>query len=470
MMSELRRHGICVPKLLAAVFWITFVAFFPRTADATSLQDALRAAYQNNPTLESTRATLRAQDESVAQAGAGLRPSLALSGSGSRTYSISTPGADPVDSFRASLNSQLTLYDGGRTKNAVAAAENSVYATRANLQTAEQGVLLQAVIAYLDVRRDQRLLALANSNIHLIEQQVQATKDRFAAGAVTRTEVALAEAQLAAAKTSLAAKSGAYALSKEVYRAVIGVAPVNLQAPPALPKIPSSVAAAESIAVREHPSLKAAQFNEKAAEFDLERARGARRLNLSLSGSVDYSNGSSPFTSESTSATIALAGSMPIYQGGAISSAMRSASEILVSRSAKTNDVMRSVRQSTASAWANIRVARASITAASLQIEASQIAFDGIQEEQRLGARTTLDVLDAEQNLLNAKSSLANAQRDKYVAVYNLLTAMGVLNVDTLALGIPAYDPSVHFNAVRNGPIGSFKGGQVLDAIGDRWN
>ncbi len=442
-------------------------------AGATTLQQALRQAYQSNPSLQSTRAALRAQDESVAQARAGLRPSVSASATGSSQQSLDAGAGSPTNSFRASLNANLMLYDGGRTRDAIAAAENTVYATQANLRAAEQGILLQATIAYLDVRRDQHLLALAQNNVKVIEKQVQATKDRFEVGAVTRTQVALVEAQLAAAKTQLAAKSGALALSREVYRAVIGNAPVNLQAPPALPKLPASVSEAESIAMREHPALVAARFNEKAAEFDLARARAARSPTLGIGGSVDYSNSNQPPIfggGERTSASVALTGKMPIYQGGALSSAMRSAAEILASRKANTQDTMRSVRQSTASAWANVRVANASITAAKLQIEASQAAFDGIQEEVRLGARTTLDLLDAEQNLLTARSSLASAQRDRYVATYNLLSAMGLLTVENLALGIPSYDPNVHFDAVKTAPLSGFAGGSVLDTIGDRWN
>jgi len=442
----------------------------PYGAGATTLQQALSQAYQTNPSIQSTRAGLRAQDESVAQARAGLRPSLSGSVTAARNGSLDPGAGDPVDSFRASLNARLMVFDGGRTRDAIAAAENSVYATQANLRAAEQGILLKAAIAYLDVRRDQQLLSLARNNVKVIEQQVQATKDRFAVGAVTKTEVALAQAQLAASRTKLAASTGALALSTEVYRAVIGVAPVNLQPPPALPHLPKSTAEAESIAMREHPALIAARFNEKAAEFDLSRARAARLPTVALAGSIDYSNSTAVFGGgENTSASIALTGNIPIYQGGALSSAMRSAAEILASRKAATQNTMRTVRQSTASAWANVRVARASITAAKLQIEANRIAYDGIKEENRLGARTTLDLLDAEQRLLTAKSNLASMQRDEYVAGYNLLSAMGLLTVENLSLGIPAYDPNVHFDAVRNAPVSTFAGGRVLDAIADRW-
>jgi len=235
------------------------------------------------------------------------------------------------------------------------------------------------------------------------------------------------------------------------------------------------LAEAESIGVREHPAVIAARYTERAAEFDLARARAARLPTIDLGGQLGYTHtrtntpsGDFAFDREETGASISLSGNLPLYQGGTLSSQMRAATQILESRKATTQDTIRAVRQATAIAWANMRVSRASINAATLQIEANQIAYDGIEEEMRLGARTTLDLLDAEQDLLEAKSNLASARRDEYVAGFNLLSAMGLLNVTSLNLGIPAYDPNVNFNRVRNAPI-TFSGSSVLDAIGDRW-
>ena len=441
--------------------------FVSMPVSATTLQEALALAYQTNPSLAAARAGLRAQDEGVAQAVAGLRPTLGLSMGISSSASI-TSFNEETDRYTASLQSSLLLFDGGRTQDAISSAENTVWAAQADLQSNEQGLLLQAAIAYLDVRRDQQFLSLAMNNVNLIEQQVLATENRFDVGAVTSTDVALARARLAAAQTSLAANSGGLALSKEIYRAIIGAEPINLASPPQLPGLPSSLAEAESVAMREHPAIIAARYNERAAEFDLMRARKVRIPTVSLGASIDYSNTSITNT-ESTTAGISLNGQMPIYQGGALSSAMRQAAQILATRKATTQDTMRAVRQATASAWANIRVARASIVAARLQIEANEVAYRGIEEELRLGARTTLDLLDAEQELLTAKSNLASAQRDEYVAGLNLLASMGLLTVENLSLGIPAYDPNVNFNQVRRAPTTNFAGGGVLDAISDRW-
>ncbi len=440
----------------------------PLVGNATTLQEALIAAYQNNPSLVAARANLRSQDETVAQARAGLRPQLALSATGRSSIDVELPDF-PSNSLTVSLTTSLMLYDGGRTQDAIDSATQAVYASQQNLESAEQSILLEAAIAYLDVRRDLQFLALANNNIRVIEQQVQATKDRFDVGAVTQTDVALAEARLAAAQTNLAATSGALALSREIYRAVVGFDPVNLQSPPRLPSIPGTLAEAESIAMREHPAIKAARFMEASAEYDLKRAQAARMPTISIGTSLDYTNSNSIFNDESTSAAVTLNGTLPLLSGGAMPSGVRAAEQILLARMATTQDTMRAIRQATAIAWTNIRVARASIAAAQAQIDANQVAFDGIMEETRLGSRTTLDLLDAEQELLTAKSNLATARRDEYVAVFNLLSAMGLLTVENLSLGIPSYDPNVNFNAVKTAPGPVFPGTSVLNGISDRW-
>ena len=452
--------------LVATIIGLPMVPF---SASAVTLQEALVQAYQTNPSLEVSRASLRSQDESVVQAGAGKRPTLSLSGTTAYTADIDALN-DPANTLRASLDARLVVFDGGRTTDAVNAAAYMVYAARENLKASDQSVLLSAATAYLDVRRDQKFLALAQNDVTVIEQQVKAMQDRFSVGAVTRTDVALVQARLAATKTSLAASSGRLALSKEIYRAVVGGEPVNLQSAPALPTLPNSLAEAESIAMREHPSILATRFAEKSAEYDVARARAASFGTVTLGGSVEYSNVPGPLDRiENGQATVSLSGQIPIYNGGVLSSSIRSAAQILESRKATTQNTMRQIRQATASSWANIRVGRASIIAANLQIEASQIAYDAIKEETRLGSRTTLDLLDAEQDLLAARSNLASAQRDEYVAALNLLSSMGLLTVESLDLGIPAYDPQVNFDAVTSRAATPFSGSSVLDAIGDRW-
>ena len=434
----------------------------PVSANAVTLQEALIQAYQTNPSLEVSRASLRSQDETVVQAGAGALPSVSVSGLAAYSADIDSFG-DPMGTLRASLDAQLVIFDGGRTADAVNAAAYMVFASRENLKASDQTVLLNAATAYLDVRRDKKNLALSQNDVEVTEQQLKAMEDRFAVGAVTRTDVALVQARLAATKTSLAASSGRLVLSKEIYRAVVGTDPVNLQAAPNLPKLPASLEEAESIAMREHPSILAARFAENAAEFDISRARAARSGTVSLSGSIEFMD------IGNSNVSVSLNAQMPIYNGGVLSSTVRAAAQIMESRKATTQNIIRQIRQATASSWANIRIGRASISAANFQIEATQIAYNAVKEETRLGSRTMLDLLDAEQDLLAARSNLASAQRDEYVAALNLLSAMGLLTVKNLDLGIPAYDPQVNFDAVTSKASTSFSGSKILEAIGDRW-
>ena len=318
-------------KFRNGVLFVTLagISILPINASAVTLREALILAYQTNPTLEINRAGLRSQDESVLQAGADARPIISLSGVTSYSADIDSLDA-PVNTLRAALDARLVLFDGGRTQAAVNAASNTVFAARENLKASEQLVLLDAATAYLDVRRDQKFLALAQNDVAVIEQQVKAMEDRFAVGAVTRTDVALVKARLAATKTSLAASSGRLALSKEIFRAVVGTEPTNLQAVPSLPKLPSSLAEAESIAMREHPSIISARYGERAAEFDVARVRAAKLGTVTLGGALEYSNTPGLIgRNEISQATVSLTGQMPIYNGGVLSSTIRSAGQIL---------------------------------------------------------------------------------------------------------------------------------------------
>jgi len=430
---------------------------------ADTLTDALISAYQSNPSLEISRASLRSLDEAVAQARSGLRPTLNATGSGTLSTSSSTSGV--TDSYRASLDAALKLYDGGQTASAVASAIARVDAGRASLRDAEQSVLLAATAAFVDVRRDLEFVSLAQSNVRVITQQVRAARDRFEVGEVTRTDVSQAEARLAAARSNLAAAEGALARSGRTYLAVVGKKPRDLRQPPAIPGLPRSLDEALAIAMREHPSLDAARARLSGAEHDVERARGATRPSVSLTGSLAHTEGGS----SDSSASVTLSGTVPIVSGGRLSSLIRQAQQVLSQRKYEVQDAGRLVAQSTAIAWADLNVARASIRARRQQIEAARIAFEGVGEEARLGARTTLDVLDAEQELLNARTDLASAQRDEFVAAFNLLSSMGLLSVKHLGLGIPVYDPSVNFERVQHGPTGAFDG-SVVDRIRSRWS
>lgn len=442
------------------------VLSFGIPAMADTLNDALRLAYETNPTLILNRAALRATDETVALARSGRRPQITASGTARATNSPAFQG-DSTDSYTASLNASLTLFDGGRTRDAIEAAETAVLAARASLKNIEQSVMFSAAQAFLTVRRDQQIVALARNNVDVLQKQVQASEDRFAVGAVTRTEVSQTRARLAGAQAVLAANRGALAISVESYRAIVGTAPVNLAYPPRLPDLPGSQAAAEEIALRTNPLMVASHLSEKVAMLDLRRARNARLPSLGASASINYNDGG--VFSPSDSSSIGLNLSQPIYMGGALSAAIRQAGAVLERRMAETANTRVQVQQQVAAAWFQLQIAKASIAATRLQIEAAQYAYEGITEEASLGARTILDTLDAKQEVLTAQNSLITAMHDQRIASYSLLSAMGLLTPENLDLGIELYDPEDNFNRVQNAPIRTFEAGKVLDNIADRW-
>ena len=444
----------------------TLALIVPVPISARSLTDALIAAYQNSPQLEVNRAALRGQDETVPLARAGMRPNVSLDGNGTLAINSGQPGAI-TDTWQAGLNASLVLYDSGQTPAAIESAKAGIMAARAGLKAVEQSVLLNAATAYLDVRRDMQFVELSENNVRVLREQVQAVNDRFAVGEVTRTDVSQAEARLAASQAGLSASQGGLAISSQNFLAAVGTPPIHLSSPPPIPDLPDSLSSAIAIATGEHPSIVGARFAQDSARFDLERSKGRSGPSVSMSGQLGLQTGDSTDHNLVAGASISLNGTIPLYQGGTLESLERQATAILDQRKFELQSVARSVQQQVAIAWANLGVARATIAAGQQQIEAATIAHDGVRVEATLGTRTTLDVLNAEQELLTARSNLVSAQRDEYVAAYNLLAAMGLLTVSHLQLGIPSYDPDVNYNRVQSGPVLGFDG-SVLDRITDR--
>ncbi len=432
-----------------------------------TLTDALISAYQTSPTLKINQANLRAADEGVAQAAAAKRPQLDANISASLNDSTVSQ-RDYTDVYRAELNGSLLLLDGGRTEAAIQSAKANVASVRETLAQIEQNVLLNAITAYVDVRRDSRFVSLAENNIVVISQQVDAARDRFDVGEVTRTDVSQADARLASARSNLANNKGAFERSRQAFVLAVGRPPNHLASPPALPKLPATLDQARAIAMAEHPAIKSDQYAVRSSEFDVVRARAAKRPSLSLGANVTYGVNNQVFNQDQVTGSLSLNGGMPILDGGENDSLIRQSLAVLDLRKAELQNSARTVEQDTSIAWANLEVARASIRSSRQQIRAARVAFDGIQEEAKLGARTTLDVLDAEQEVLNAESGLISAQRDEYVAAYNLIAAMGLLTTEYLNLGIDRYDPNVNYEAVNAKPLS--KEGLALQNISDRWN
>jgi outer membrane protein len=426
--------------------------------EAHTLTDALINAYRNSAQLKSERAALRSTDEGVAQAWAGLRPSLSASATTGYTYSFKTGTTTRAAS--AALSAELLLWDGGNNELAVEVARKNVEIAREGLIDTEQQVLLNAVVAYMDMRRDEQFLELAENNREVIERQVQAARDRFEVGEVRRTDVSQAEARLAGALSTVAVRQGTLEISREAYFVAVGVYPDDLQVPPPLPSVPATLDAAKAVSIQRHPTILRARRFSEVADLNVHRAEAAMKPRISLSGNLGITANS--FTGDT--ASLSLNGSVPLYQGGALTSAVRQAKAIQERARADVQLAGLMVGQNTSRFWQQLEIARASIVARQKEVRASRVALRGIREEADLGARTTLDVLNAEAELLSAESNIVSAKRDQYVAVYSLLSSMGLLTVNHLKLGIKSYDPNINYKKVSTAP-GPTDRGKLLENI-----
>ena len=361
------------------------------------------------------------------------------------------------------ISAQLTLYDGGANQLAVDAQKEVVLATRQSLLNVEQQVLFRAVQAYMNVRRNVEFVALRDSNVRLITQELRAAQDRFEVGEITRTDVSLAEARLAAARSLLAAAQGNLAQSVEEFRAAVGRAP-NQPAPVSPAPVSRTVAEAKTYAVRNHPSILEVRHSVAAAELNIMRAQAATQPTVTLGGQIavdgDFDD----------SRSFNLTASGPIYAGGRIAAQTRQLMARRDATRAGLHITRHSLEQQVGNAYANLQVARASRQASDQQTRAATVAFRGVREEAALGSRTTLDVLNAEQELLDARTNTVSAQADEVIASYSVLLSMGLLTADHLRLPVQQYDPTEYYNLVKDAPAALSAQGKsfdrVLEAIG----
>ena len=452
-----------IRRTVAATFLAVGSLLTPGLASADGLSDALADAYRNSDLLEQNRYLLRLQDESVAQQVAGLRPVISFIAQSTFNF----PAETQTD--RLSLQLDMTLYDGGGRRLLRNAARENVLATRQALVNLEQRVLLDAVTAYMQVWRDMQVVTVRESNVRVITQQLRAAEDRFEVGEATRTDVAQAEAQLAQARGALVAAQGNLMINRELFEIAIGRAPNGLTGPGALPSLPDTEAEAEAIARASHPSIMALQHSVASDQLTLAAVRTDYGPELSLSANTGYDPDPDLFQTGDVTTQLTLRLTQPLYAGGRQTSAERIALATLHATEAELNYTTREVLQGIGNAYAQIRIAMASIQASQQQIRASQLAFEGVQEEAALGARTTLDVLDAEQDLLEARIGLIEAQTTLYTASYGLLAAMGLLTVEHLGLDVPEYDVTAYYEAVDGAPMRSVTvRGDRLDAVLER--
>ncbi len=448
---------------------IALLTVFPSAAE--TLSDALIQAYRSSPSLEQQRLLLRATDEDVAVSVSALRPTVSFqAGYGKTIVSNDFIGQRTSTNGSLALVLDYTLADGGQRQLRIAATKEAVLAARFQLIQFEQGVLLDAVTAYLDLRLAVRLVDVRENNVRLITQQLRASEDRFEVGEVTRTDVAIAQSRLAASQSALAAARGQVDVSREGYRLAIGVLPTGVLAnPPASPALPPSVDQAQQLALQIHPLISAGQHDITALTL-IADARAADRLpSVSARGTLGRERTNTGLNGSSNSLSLSLDGTVPIYTGGRLPALQRQA--IAQAQAARSNlgQTSRVIVDAVGRAWAGLEVARAQIVATQQGVRAAQLAFDGFREEAQLGARTTLDVLDAEQELLNARTDQLTAESDAQFAVYNVLAAVGLLTTDHLGLSVERYDPTVYYNSVSNAPQGvvrpSEQGGRLDNVL-----
>lgn len=447
---------------LVGLMALVFTASLAGPGRTESLTDALISAYRHSGLLEQNRALLRAADEDVAVAVAALRPSInyALNAGWSDTQPL--PGSST--SASATLSANLLLYDFGRSQLGIQIARENVLATREMLIGVEQNVLLRAVAAFLKVRSAAETSSLQANNVRLITQELRAARDRFEVGEITQTDVSLAEARLAAARAREAAAVGSLLIAREEYKAATGSYPGTLSSPPTPPVTVSTLDEARALGRSGHPDMRATQRNITIAELNIQMALAAMKPRLSATASATYSDHSNTGTNSNAQLGLSLQGT--IYQGGRLSALYRKAQAQRDSVRAGLHITKHAIDQNIGNAWAQLAIAAASREATDRQIRAATVALRGTREEQSLGARTTLDVLNAEQSLLDARASAITAQSDQYLAVYQLLSAMGLLTADHLRLGIATYDPEAYFNTVSRAPITEVSPqGEKLDAL-----
>ncbi len=436
---------------------------------ADNVTDAMIGAYNSSGLLQQNRALLRAADETVGITLAGLRPIITSALAISRDYGRSSDDDGRSDSdvntfSTGSLSLSWLLFDNGVSRISTAAAQENVLATREGLVDIEQQVLFAAVQAYVSVLTEQDNVALRQNNLRLLQEELRAAVDRFEVGEVTRTDVALAQSSVAEARANLTNAQGALATARAVYVEVVGRAPGTITAYPPLPSRSAGLDAARQTALRLHPSLKSQQHAVKAADLTAYASLRDLGPDLSLSATASQTalRGS---RADSGDVDVDLTLSQTLYSGGAAAATRRQNLAQLDSQKGALITTQRAIVQAVVSAYSSFEAAEASLVSSNEQVRAAQVAFDGIREEATLGSRTTLDVLEAEQSLLDAQTARLQARATQALAAYSLLQAQGLLTADNLNLAVETYDPEIYYNQVKSAPAFISKRGQDLDRV-----
>ncbi len=435
----------------------TALALLPLvSASGETIEESMIKAYMTNPTLAAERAQLRVTDENLPQALGLRRPSVTGQGDLGVAYEdTSTSGSDQLTPRDVSIGVTQPLWTGGRADAAVSQAEYQVRAERANLLNTEEVVLLQAATAHLDVVRDQTLLNLAANNVKVLAKSRDEAKAQLAAGVATRTDLAQAEARLAQGIASERQAEANLTNSRAAYLKAVGDMPGTLQAPPPVANLP----AGEDVAIKQaselNPQVLTAQANEQAARAGIDVAQAQLMPTLGVSGQLAHHEDQQVSGLRTDSAQLLLTLTVPLYQGGGEYSKVRAAKESYGQTQNQIEAALRVAKLDATQAWQNLEAAQANIASFQSQIDANTIAYNGVVEEQRVGTRTLLDVLNAQQELFTSQSNLATAQHDEAVSSYQLKSAIGEMTALALNLQVERYDPQKHYDAVRDKWIGT---------------
>jgi TolC family type I secretion outer membrane protein len=426
-------------------------------AAAQSFEEALASAYINNSQLQAERANLRAIDEQIAQARSNWRPTVTVNGGIGKGYTNVQGnggiGRNPIEGEPKSGSVVVSqpLYRGGRTVASIEAAKNSIQAERARLFATEESVLLAAATAYLDTVQNANVVRLNAANERVLQKQLEATNDQFRVGEVTRTDVSQAEARLAGATANRIQSEGTLETAKATFQQVIGMAALRLIQPPRPKTLPSTTENASAEAAAKNPTVIAAQFDEGSARANIDVARGALLPTLSLNGTAQYAKeqpGSTQLPIGSAAVIAQL--SIPLYEAGSVYSQVRQARQTASQRLILVNDARKTAIASATQAFETMLSSRARIESLDSQVQANEIALEGVRQEASVGSRTILDILNAEQELLNSQVSREQATHDDLVASYQVLSAIGRMTARDLALPVELYDFEANFKDIEN--------------------
>jgi TolC family type I secretion outer membrane protein len=439
------RHWLVIATL-AATAWLAGTS----SGGAQTLEDALVSAYLTNADLQAQRAALRSTDELVPEALSAWRPTLAIQSTLAHTQADTSAGEANFSEKSGSLTLHQEVYSGGQTVANTQRAERLVRVERARLQAIEQNVLLDAVTVYTNMLASQAVLDFSIQNENRLRRQLQATRDRFQVGEVTRTDVAQAEARLSGATADRVQAEGDLATARSDYRRVINQEPGKLVVPPPLKQLPANLSEAHQLAEGGNPNIAVAQYNLAAARADVDVALSALYPRVSIQGELNYTDEPNAVLDWQKSASIGANVTVPLYQGGGEYARVRQTKQTVRQRQDDLESTFRSVRNEVTNAWQALETATSRITSIGSQVRANEIAVEGSRQEALVGQRTTLDVLDQESDLFSSQVDFVRARRDQVTASYRLKAAVGELTVASLALPVQPYNPEAYYKDVRN--------------------